>query len=256
MQTLYYKVYGDKPDCIILHGLLGNSNNWQTHAKVLSERYRVWTLDLRNHGRSFHDPKHNVPAMAEDISVFMEEHGLKDAHFIGHSMGGKVLMYLALNYSHLVSSMVVVDMALRAYTPSHEGLARSMLSLDLPAYKTRREIEADLSNLFDPPLAKANLMLLMQNIVRTGAGFAWRSNLPVLLDAAEEMTQAVYTGGRKYSGKVLLVRGTRSDYVLGKDIEQMQWVFKRMKVLDLEAGHWVHIEAREEFLAAVVSFFG
>ena len=107
---------------IILHGLLGSGQNWQSFARHLSVRYHVYALDLRNHGRSFHSSVHTVSAMVEDVLVFMDTKNFSSAHILGHSMGAKVAMRMALSDGVRVASLIIADMGLRRYNFSHKGL--------------------------------------------------------------------------------------------------------------------------------------
>ena len=138
---LNYESYGKGYPIIILHGLFGMLNNWQTIAKKLAKNFLVYAVDLRNHGRSPHNAVFNYSVMADDLQAFMESQWIYEAHLIGHSMGGKVAMQFALNYPDLVSRLVVVDIAPKVYEEGHQAIFEALLSLDLETIHSRKEAD-------------------------------------------------------------------------------------------------------------------
>jgi pimeloyl-ACP methyl ester carboxylesterase len=131
MLPLKFKTYGQGEPVIILHGLFGTADNWQTIGKRLSEQYSVFLPDQRNHGRSPHDPAMNYDLMADDLLHLMESNWMFKARIVGHSMGGKTAMKFALKYPDMVEKLVVVDIAPKAYQGGHQEIFEAMLSLDL-----------------------------------------------------------------------------------------------------------------------------
>ena len=107
--SLNFKKFGEGEPLIILHGLMGMLDNWQTQAKALSENFEVYLIDQRNHGKSFHSDEHNYSVLAEDLFGFIYENQLHDVNLLGHSMGGKVVMKFAQNNPHLVNKLIVAD---------------------------------------------------------------------------------------------------------------------------------------------------
>src|SRR5690606_29290029 len=112
---LHYRERGEGKPLLLLHGIFGSADNWLTFSRSLSDQYRSYSVDLRNHGQSPHDPVFDYPAMVEDVKLFIEKHGLENPAIIGHSMGGKVAMNFAVAYPDLLSRLVVVDIAPRFY---------------------------------------------------------------------------------------------------------------------------------------------
>src|SRR5687768_12491716 len=112
---LNYKTFGEGTPVIILHGLLGSLDNWQTFARKLSADFKVFTVDLRNHGKSPHSDEHSFPAMVADLVEFFNEHQISKAHIIGHSMGGKVAMQFAITHPEMVLKLIVVDINPKKY---------------------------------------------------------------------------------------------------------------------------------------------
>lgn len=133
---LNFHVQGGGFPLILLHGFLGSLDNWRSASKRLADRYRVFTLDLRNHGSSPHSQIMNYDVMTEDVYEFAEEHHLASLFLRGHSMGGKVAMQFATRFLDKTERLIVVDIAPRAYEPAHQRLLHAMLSLDLKRFKS------------------------------------------------------------------------------------------------------------------------
>jgi pimeloyl-ACP methyl ester carboxylesterase len=251
--ALAFAEYGAGPPVVILHGLFGSSRNWTSVARSLAERNRVFTLDLRNHGGSPWDERMDYLVMAEDVAAFLAAQGLSRAAFIGHSMGGKVAMVLALTVPEKVDRLVVVDIAPVARRTMLDGYIEAMRALDLFGASRRGAIDA----LLRPAIPDDTLRLfLLQNLVPGPEGMRWRINLaamgrniPALAGFPELPPEAVYRG------PVLVVRGERSDYVGDKDLDAFRRRFPAFELVTVPgAGHWVHAERPEAFLAAVERF--
>ncbi len=143
---LNYKVLGQGAPIIILHGLFGMLDNWQSVAKVLAEKYMVYLVDNRNHGRSPHDPEFNYEVMSADLQEFLRKHQIEQSIIIGHSMGGKIAMYFAGRYTpQLFSKMVVVDIAPKYYRPHHADELAGLFAVDLEKIGSRQEAEEQIA---------------------------------------------------------------------------------------------------------------
>lgn len=248
---LYYREFGQGKPVLILHGLFGFSDNWQTLAKALAEDYWVITPDLRNHGRSPHTSTHTYPAMAEDLRAFLDAHGIYSAAVIGHSMGGKAAMQLALNHPDRVEHLVVVDIAPGAAARNHEGVFEALSSLNIRQLKTREEADAQLQQYI--PEASVRQFLL-KNLTRHPDGsFAWKMNLPVLWAHYADILAPVE--GEPFDKPTLFVRGGRSPYIQDSDLPLIRALFPQARVQTLEgAGHWVHADKPQELLALLRAF--
>lgn len=249
---LFYREYGQGRPVIMLHGLFGFSDNLQTLAKGLSQTFWVMTPDHRNHGRSPHADTHSYPEMAEDVRRFMEEKGILQAAFVGHSMGGKVAMQLALDHPELVEKLVVVDIAPGQAKDGHSAIFEALLALDLSAIQTRSDAEAMLSA--QPFADPATLQFLLKNITRQQDGsYSWKMNLPVLWRSYANILAPV--DGFPYSGPTLFVRGGRSNYIKDNDWPLIQRLFPNASVHIIQgAGHWVHVEQPAALLSLLRGF--
>jgi pimeloyl-ACP methyl ester carboxylesterase len=249
--TLNYKSQGAAgPPVVILHGLLGSSSNWRSIARRLAEAHRVFALDLRNHGDSPHVDHMSYPAMADDVRAFLDSHDIETATVIGHSMGGKTAMRLALDEPRRVQRLVVVDIAPTVSDHDHVPVLHAMASLDM----TRVARRSDAEHLLEAAIPDAGMrQFVLQNLATTAQGFGWRidldaieSNLPALLDFP------VDTHARPFTGPTLFVRGALSDYVPDSDEPVIRELFPRAEIVTIEgAGHWVHAEQPAGFLEAL-----
>ena len=172
---LHFKQLGHGEPLVLLHGLFGQSDNWFGVAPKLAEKFRVFALDLRNHGHSPHHPEMDYPLMAADVEKIFASQKIENAHVIGHSMGGKVAMQFALDFPARVKKLVVVDMAPRAYQRVHDKIFAALLALDLATFQTRQQIEDALA----PEISSLNLRrFLLKNLGRDEHGkFFWKMNL-------------------------------------------------------------------------------
>lgn len=237
---------------VILHGLFGMSDNWQTLARRFAERRTVVLLDLRNHGQSPHDPAHDYPAMAGDVAETVRHLGYARADVLGHSMGGKVAMRLALDTPGLVRRLVVVDMGVRAFPGGHERYFAAMRNLPIADPLSRKQVDARLAETVDDPGIR---MFLMKNLrrERTG-GYAWKLNLEAL-EANYASILAALEAPAPSAVPALFVRGGRSHYVRDEDWPAIAALFPRATLTTVAgAGHWVHAEAPGALREAVTAF--
>ncbi|MCS7152380.1 MAG: alpha/beta fold hydrolase [Bacteroidia bacterium] len=241
-----------EPAYVFLHGFLGSGDNWRTIAKSLSLSGSAYLVDARNHGRSPHAPTHRYPELAQDLIELLDAENIPSAHLLGHSMGGKVGMYAAMHFPDRVKSLVVVDIAPRAYSGGHEVILQALSQVDLRAAR-REEIEAQLAKFI--PDAGVRLFLL-KNLARDEKGnFFWRLNLPVLIQEYPHVIAAVE--GPSYLGPVLFLRGELSPYIKASDIEEMTKLFPNASIETIpNAGHWVHVDNPSATLAALRRFWG
>jgi len=142
---LHFKESGNGQPLIILHGLFGSSDNWMAVAPKLAEHFRVFVIDLRNHGQSPHSAEMDYALMAGDVAEFLDVNNFADAALMGHSLGGKVAMQFALSYPNRVTKLIVSDMVPRVYEPSHAKIISALLALDLNAFQSRQPIEEALA---------------------------------------------------------------------------------------------------------------
>lgn len=250
---LNYKVFGEGTPLIILHGLFGTLDNWQSLAKILSEDYMVFIVDLRNHGRSPHSPDFSYELMAEDVHAFMVDNWIHEAYVMGHSMGGKVAMHLATHHEDMVEKLIVVDMAPKTYQPSHEAIFQGMLTLDLDQLESRSDADAHLSTYIDS-MAVRQFLIKNLHLNREAGKYQWKMNLPVIYDKYQQILEAT-TLFAAYEGPTLFLKGANSDYIIEEELGDYQRCFPNAELTTIQdAGHWIHAEQPQAFIAAVRQF--
>jgi len=249
---LHFEVEGAGYPLIILHGLLGSCENWRTHKKIFSRSYRVFALDLRNHGCSPHSEIFNFEAMTDDLSEFMDRQGIETAHLLGHSLGGRVAMRFASKNSKRVGKLVVVDVGVKAYTGEHREILEALRALDLSEFKSRSEVDAALA----PNISALSVRrFLLKNVEPDKSqGLKWRINLDAIYRNYDATTKAVPLD-RPFEMPALFVRGEKSEYIRDEDLPGMKKFFPHAEVIKIAgAGHWVHVDAPQEFATAVLAF--
>ncbi|MCO5258549.1 MAG: alpha/beta fold hydrolase [Crocinitomicaceae bacterium] len=248
---LHYRELGEGKPFVILHGLFGYSDNWQTHGKKLAEYYRVIMVDLRNHGHSDWSEEFSYQLMVDDVKELFDDLQLEEAVLLGHSMGGKVAMLFAQQFSELLDKLIVVDMGVKAYPPHHQQILEALCTLDLSKLSNRLEADEHLVKYID---SFAVRQFLMKNIYWKEKGkLGWRMNIPVLKREMDNILGALEP--QECLVQTLFIRGGLSNYILDDDIPQIEAIFPDSDVVTIEnAGHWVHAEQQELFMDEVLGF--
>ena len=246
---LHYKKIGSGLPIVILHGLFGSSDNWQTLGKRLGEDYEVYLVDMRNHGRSPHSDTHNYDVMAADIYAFFREHHLYDAVLVGHSMGGKAAITFAQQNPDLIEKLIVVDMGLKQYPSHHDLIIESLKAVDLNLVKSRQEAYEVVSGYLEDEGVK---QFLLKNLYWVEKGqLGWRFNLEVLENQLQEILVA--SDDVQVDLPTLFIRGELSNYILESDYETIKERFPKAQIETIRGvGHWVHAEAPDAFYELLV----
>ena len=247
---LFYRVVGDGFPLIILHGVFGNSDNWLTLSKKLSENFKVISVDARNHGQSPHHELFNYEIMAYDLKQLLDTLNLKKVHLMGHSMGGKTAMIFAKLFPQYIDRLIIVDIAPKFYPVHHTHIIQAMQAINIE--KIIKISDAD-------DLLKTHLPLkslrdfLLKNIKRVSDGYHWKINLPVI--AANLNQIGIDTSDFNFDAPTLFIKGSDSDYIKEDDIEAIKTQFRIVKVVTIKnAGHWVQSEQPTAFLEVVNNF--
>lgn len=249
---LAYVEYGAGPPVIFLHGLLGSKANMTGVARSLADRYRTFVVDQRNHGDSFHHSSMTYGTMAADLGGFMDDHDLDTASIVGHSMGGKCAMQFALSFSERVDKLVVVDIAPKQYVdPFWAVYLQAMQDLDLKHLESRKAADRLLKTVVSDPVYR---QFLLSNLVKGDDGnYFWKPNLNAISAARNHIAAAV--AGPVCSVETLFIRGGRSDYIKEEDRNSITRLFPNSQLVSISnAGHLVHIEARDQFRQVLVDF--
>lgn len=251
LMKLFFREYGSGEPLVILHGLLGSSDNWLTQAKMLAPCFKVYTVDLRNHGQSPHDETFDYPSMVDDLVAFFDDQRLSDVVLMGHSMGGKVAMNFALQHPERLRRLVIVDIAPRAYNLEHYKLVEAMLALPLGKLTSRKDADA----LLEENVPEFDVrQFLLKNLQRTAdGGFSWKVNLPVIQAQLGNIGVDLSVQGT-FDKPTLFIRGSRSAYIRDSDWPRIQSVFPTAILETLDTGHWVQAEKPQEFVNALTQW--
>lgn len=246
---LNYKTFGQGPAFIILHGLMGQLDNWQTIAKKIASDYTVYLVDQRNHGRSPHTDSHSYFDMAEDLNDFMDQQGIHSATILGHSMGGKTAMQFAQTYEDRVDRLIVIDIGPKEYPPHHNEIFAAFTSLDLSTLASRKEAEEKLTS----QIPDAGVVLfLMKNLSRKGTSFSWKMNLEVLNRDYNNIVVPTYPTW-PVEVETLFIRGEQSNYILDEDWDTILESFPNAVLETVaNAGHWVQAQQPEQTLGLIM----
>ncbi|GAB5524288.1 MAG: alpha/beta fold hydrolase [Roseivirga sp.] len=251
MQDLYYRELGEGKPLIILHGLFGSSDNWLTLGRRFAEDFKVYMIDQRNHGQSFHSDEFSYEAMAADLKQFIDSKNIEQPHVLGHSMGGKTAMTFATTHPELTDKLIVADIGPQSYPVHHTTILKGLFSIDLQKTKSRGEADEQLAEYIPETGIR---QFLLKNLTRSGDGFAWKINLPVIAQSIEQIGKGL-NQNTSYDQSALFVRGEKSDYIKDSDVNLIHSIFSNCKVETVEgAGHWLHAEKPTEFYDLTVNY--
>ena len=238
------------PDLLIVHGLFGSARNWSVIARHLADTRVVHVVDMRNHGQSPRAATQSYPDMAGDLAEVIEAWGAP-MDVLGHSMGGKAAMQLALTEAALVRKLVVADIAPVAYSHDQTQYIAAMRGLDLSGLSSRSEADRRLSATLSDPALRA---FFLQSLDLKAQPAIWRLNLDVLEDQMPLIVGWPATAGR-FDGHTLFLTGALSHYVKPDYRETIRGLFPKSHFAKLPgAGHWLHAERPREFEQAVQVF--
>ncbi len=248
---LHYDILGQGEPLLLLHGLFGSGRNWHGVARALVETHRVILPDLRNHGNSPQTAQMDYPAMADDIAALLDDLGVQACPIVGHSMGGKVAMRLALDRPNRVERLGVVDIAPVSYSSRHRDIFTALNGLPLKQIKTRKAAAEWMSTLV-PEIGVRQFLLT--NLVSKSGQYHWRIPVDILEQSYSNISAFPATEGR-YVKAVRFISGARSDYIQPQYHEQILRLFPRAEFTTIEgAGHWVHAERPQAFVEQLQSF--
>lgn len=250
---LNFKILGQGKPLIILHGLFGMLDNWQSVAKVLEHDFTLYLVDQRNHGKSPHTAQHSYKLMAEDLRDFMLREGIPQSNILGHSMGGKTAMQFALDFPEMVNKLIVVDMGVKRYDGGHDIIFDALQSVDVSLITNRQEAEIQLSKYIEDYGVK---QFLLKNLTREPDGsYRWKFNLMALFDNYDANILTNITSDFPFDGETLFIRGAKSNYILDADWPQIQQLFPLATLATInDAGHWVHADQPAKLIELVRSF--
>lgn len=248
---LNYKTQGSGDAVILLHGLFGALDNLGALARHLSQSYQVISVDLANHGKSKHYQQISYASMAGDVIALLDALALDSVTLMGHSMGGKVAMEMALRQPRRVSCLIVADIAPVAYDNRHSQVFDALNSVELSTLQNRKQAQQTIEQAgIDPGTSQ----FLLKNLVKSESGYSWRCNVAGLEQAYPQIIAGLPTDGQ-YHGATLFIKGERSDYILPQHRSAIIEYFPAAKAKIIQgAGHWLHAEKPAAFNKIVMSF--
>ena len=251
---VYSKIYGDNSqDLIIIHGLFGMSDNWNSLGKRFSENFTVHLIDLRNHGKSPHSDEFNYQVMSDDVFEYMKDYDIQTPIILGHSLGGKVGMKIAFSNPEKISKLIVADIAPRRYnTDFVEKLLQTLYRLPLENFKKREEIDKILAGVYKDRGIRS---FLMKNLYRNEKKvFVWRFNIDILLQKANNIQEADFIKG-VCDVPTHFIKGGNSNYIIAEDKLIINQHFSNFGIATIDkTGHWLHAENPEKFYFEVLDF--
>jgi esterase len=253
-ELLSVSMKGEGEAVIILHGLFGSSDNLSRVATELEKDYQVFRVDLRNHGNSFHHNEMNYSVMVEDVKKSMHYYEVDSAHFIGHSMGGKVAMAFALNYPEKVKKLLVADIAPVTYQPHHQAILKALSALPLESVSNRKEADEYLSRYIEEPGIR-QFLLKSLDFSRKQI-LVWKFNLSTILKNYDNILKGI-DSSQQFKGNTLFVAGGKSDYIKPEYKQKTMALFPNAKLKIIpEASHWLHAEKPRMFISICQRFLG
>lgn len=250
--ALNHRISGQGEPLILLHGLFGSLENLGGIARRLEDGWQIHALDERNHGSSPHTDDMDYPAMAEDVVAYLDARGIEKASLLGHSMGGKVAMQVALKHPERVQSLIVADISPVTYKAHHDAILEGMQQMDLRGVKSRTEADARLAEFVEMAGVRQFLLKNLERIpaqeqVDDEVTFRWRLNLPVI-DACYGKLAAAPEGHGPFEGPVLFIKGADSAYIQEKHRDTIRTLFPGAELKIIEGtGHWLHAEKPDAF---------
>lgn len=249
---LNYKQSGQGPNVILIHGLFGSLENLNVIAKPLSEHFCVTNVDLRNHGRSQHSDEMDYPAMASDIVELMTRLNIDKAHLVGHSMGGKVAMQVALTHSELVDKLVVLDIAPVSYPARHSQILKALNTVSDADINDRKQADS----LMQPYIPELGVrQFLLKSLYKNEDGhLVWRFNLAVLDEKYTNITDNINANSSCLC-ETLFIKGNDSDYITADHRQAISALFTNVSAKIIHgAGHWLHAQKPQAVNKAINDF--
>ncbi|MGB5324297.1 MAG: alpha/beta fold hydrolase [Pseudomonadales bacterium] len=239
---------------VLLHGLFGQARNLGRLARELGEQHYVVAMDLPGHGESPHEPHYTIESMAASVQHSLRQRGIARYKLLGHSLGGKVAMAIALGWPDEVQRLLVADIAPVRYPPRHAIVLEALARVDIEALASRDDADSALAQTLHDSVLR---QFLLQNLARAGGGYAWKFDLAGLQASYAALSDAVQgTGGPAFSGPALFVGGDRSDYILPEYEPAVRALFPAAQFQSIaNSGHWLHAEQPVAFAEIAGKFF-
>ena len=251
---LNYKQLGEGEHIVLIHGLFGSLENLNMVAKSLSQQYCVTSIDVRNHGNSFHQQNMDYQVLAQDVINLLDALSIERCHILGHSMGGKIAMKIAISFPERINKLIVADISPVKYPAHHLTIIEGLQAIDLTQVHKRKDADTQLAKYVTDSGVR---QFLLRNIAIDEEGkFQFKCNLHYIEQGYQQIMQSI-TGqtAQKFNGNTLFVKGANSDYILPEHQSAIALLFPKAKAKIIQgAGHWLHAEKTVAFNKIVMDF--
>jgi len=252
MKQLNFCTFGDKnnPPVFLIHGLFGSWENLKTLAKALSQTHFIIAVDCRNHGESFKEDTMNYQIMANDFEQLITHLNITKPSIVGHSMGGKIAMTIALRKKHPINKLIIIDIAPKPYPPHHTSIIKELLAIDLTKFTHRSDVDMALAKQIPNQILR---QFLLKNITKSSNGLVWKIHLKSIHNNYNKISKFL-NEDIQWDGQCLFIRGKKSNYIeIHDELLIKQW-FPNATIETIDASHWVHAEKPSE-TALVINHF-
>lgn len=251
LPLLNHVIRGEGKPLVLIHGLFGSLENLNMVAKALADTFKVISIDVRNHGSSFHHKSMNYQELSNDIFTLLDHLQINFCDILGHSMGGKIAMQCALSQPGRINKLIVADIAPVEYPPHHNEIIAGLLSINVNDIGNRRDADKQLSNYVKEAGVR---QFLLKNLVKVESGFAWRANITDIANDYNSIAQG-FTLEQQFNGPTLFIKGANSNYITSDHQTVISTLFPSAKAKIIQgAGHWLHAEKTVAFNKIVHDF--
>ncbi|WOH38211.1 alpha/beta fold hydrolase [Thalassotalea fonticola] len=248
---LNYVIKGEGKPLVLIHGLFGSLENLNMVAKVLADSFKVISVDVRNHGSSFHHKSMSYDEMSNDVYELLDYLNIKSCDILGHSMGGKIAMQCALSKPERINKLIVADIAPVEYPPHHNEIIAGLLSINVSEINNRQDADKQLSGYVKEAGVR---QFLLKNLVKTDSGFAWRANITDIANDYNSIAQG-FPLEQQFNGPTLFIKGANSNYITSEHQSIVSALFPNAKAKIIQgAGHWLHADKTVAFNKIVSDF--
>ncbi len=260
---LNYQQLGQGQDIILIHGLFGSLENLNMVAKSLANNYRVTSIDVRNHGNSFHEADMNYSKLSQDVINLLDYLQIETCHILGHSMGGKIAIQTALDHSLRVNKLIIADIAPVSYPPHHLKIISGLLAIELSKVSKRKDVDEQLSHYVDDIRIR---QFLLRNLVTNKEGeFYFKCSLKFISKCYQQIMKAnSFTNNKEsierqtsaqFYGETLFIKGGKSNYILPEHKTVIAKILPNSKAKIIQGvGHWLHAEKPTTFNKITADF--
>ncbi|MDX2367816.1 MAG: alpha/beta fold hydrolase [Colwellia sp.] len=253
-EQLNYQQLGEGKHIVLIHGLFGSLENLNMVAKSLSQHYCVTSIDVRNHGNSFHQQDMDYQVLAQDVINLLDDLSIEHCHILGHSMGGKIAMKIALSFPERINKLIVADIAPVKYPAHHLTIIEGLQAIDLTQVHKRKDADIQLAKYVTDSGVRP---FLLRNIALNDQGkFEFKCNLNYIAKGYQQIMQNISDQiNQQFNGDTLFIKGANSDYILPEHQSAITLLFPKAKAKVIQgAGHWLHAEKTVAFNKIVEGF--